>query len=98
MKIGNKEFKTMKALKEKYVLVKVEEVERLKSNDIGYIEIEEEGEQYFIVRRGARHKKFTEELCKKIRAEREEGKTYKELALKYDCSTRIINYIIRGIY
>lgn len=98
MKINNEDIKTMEKLKEKYVLVKVEHIEELKNNNIEYTEIDEQGERFFIVMRGNRKKRFSEEMCKQIKAEKEGGKSYKEIATKYDCSTRTVNLIMRGIY
>lgn len=48
-----------------------------------------------IFQRGKKPKKFTPEQCQEIR---ENGLSYRENAMKYDCSTRTIWEIKKGIY
>lgn len=98
MLVEGLEVKSIKELDNKMVMVNKEHLERLKNNDIPYIEFTEENKEYFLVRRGVKKKKFNKELCEEIKKKREQGVTYRALAIEYDCSTRTISEILKDEY
>lgn len=98
MLVEGLEIKSIKELDKKIVMVNKEYLERLKDYDIPYIEFTEENKEYFLVRRGVKKKKFNKKLCNEIKKKRKQGKTYRALAIEYDCSTRTISEILKDEY
>ena len=98
MLVEGLEIKSIKDLDNKIVMVNKEHLERLKDNDIPYIEFTEENKEYFLVKRGVKKKKFNKKLCNEIKKKRKQGATYRALAIEYDCSTRTISEILKNEY
>lgn len=98
MLVEGLEVKSIKELDNKMVMVNKVHLEKLKEYDIPYIEFTEENKEYFLVRRGVKKKKFNKELCEEIKKKRKQGKTYRALAIEYDCSTRTISEILKDEY
>ncbi|EIA15596.1 hypothetical protein ACSW8Q_18175 (plasmid) [Clostridium perfringens] len=98
MLVENLKIKSIKDLDNKIVMVNKEYLEKLKEYDIPYIEFTEENKEYFLVKRGVKKKKFNKNICNEIKKKRKQGKTYRALAIEYDCSTRTISEILKDEY
>lgn len=98
MLVENLKIKSIKDLDKKIVMVNKDHLEKLKKYDIPYIEFTEENKEYFLVKRGVKKKKFNKNICNEIKLKRNQGKTYRALAIEYDCSTRTISEILKDEY
>lgn len=79
-----------------FVFVDKEQISILDKNNIEYFTFT--SDNYFIVKRGRRKKRFNQEQQKEIFEDLEQGLSIRKCAEKYKCCTKIIQQIKKGIY
>lgn len=83
-------------LNKHFVLVKKEDIPLL--DQVKVVHHTFTSNDYFIVKRGRRKKRFNTEQQKEIFNDLEQGLSIRKCATKYKCSTKTIQEIKKGLY
>lgn len=85
-----------KELNKHIVIVDIAYIEKLNEANIPYTQFDDD---FYLVKRGKKKKRFNEEQVQQIKKDLEEnGLSIRKAATKYKCSTRTIQDIIKNIY
>ena len=84
-------------LGKRYCLVAIEDLEKLKENNIKCYTLSDKLRKCYFVRQGKKPKRFRGEQLEQIKKDLEKN-SIRQLSVKYKCSTRTIQQIKKGEY